>query len=100
MSNKMSANKKNIFQPSLADVETGCRCRVTALSGIAAERLSELGLTVGVTVAVLRTAPLGDPLEIALRGYRLCLRKETAKRIFVTDISHVENPLDVKSSTV
>lgn len=41
-------------------------------------RLLELGLTPGIQVEVLRVAPLGDPIEVLVRGYRLSLRKEDA----------------------
>jgi ferrous iron transport protein A len=42
-------------------------------------RLEEMGLTVGTVFRVVKVAPFGDPIEIELRGYRLCLRKrETA----------------------
>lgn len=44
-----------------------------------AHRLQEMGLTEGTTFRVVKVAPFGDPIEIDLRGYRLCLRKrETA----------------------
>jgi ferrous iron transport protein A len=38
-------------------------------------RLEEMGLTLGTTFRVVKVAPFGDPIEIELRGYRLCLRK-------------------------
>ncbi len=38
-------------------------------------RLQEMGLTVGTAFRVVKVAPFGDPIEIELRGYRLCLRK-------------------------
>ena len=44
-------------------------------------RLLEMGLTPGVEVRVLGTAPLGDPIEIELRSYRLSLRKAEAARV-------------------
>lgn len=39
------------------------------------ERLQEMGLTAGTQFTVVKIAPFGDPIEIELRGYRLCLRK-------------------------
>jgi ferrous iron transport protein A len=42
-----------------------------------------MGLTKGAEVCVKKTAPLGDPLEITLRGYRLSLRKSEAENIIV-----------------
>ena len=44
-------------------------------------RLMELGLTPGVKISMVRAAPLGDPIEIALRGYRLTLSKEDASHV-------------------
>jgi ferrous iron transport protein A len=38
-------------------------------------RLEEMGLTLGTKFRVVKVAPFGDPIEIELRGYRLCLRK-------------------------
>ena len=46
-------------------------------------RLLEMGLTPGVEVRILGFAPLGDPLELYLRGYTMTLRKEDAARIEV-----------------
>lgn len=44
-------------------------------------RLAEMGLVLDERVAVLKVAPLGDPMEIEVMGYRLCLRKKEAARI-------------------
>ena len=44
-------------------------------------RLLEMGLTPGAEVAVVGTAPLGDPIELELRGYRLSLRRSEAARV-------------------
>lgn len=46
-------------------------------------RLREMGLVAGTRVTLVRTAPLGDPLEIKLRGYHLTLRKSEAAEILV-----------------
>ena len=46
-------------------------------------RLFEMGLTPGVFVTMLGCAPLGDPIELELRGYRLSLRKTEAARVEV-----------------
>lgn len=46
-------------------------------------RLMDMGLTHGVTVKVLKVAPLGDPMEIALRGYHLCLRRDEAAKVAI-----------------
>lgn len=52
-----------------------------------AVRLMEMGLVPGAAVTVTRTAPLGDPLEVAVCGTRLCLRKLDAHRFVVGAIS-------------
>ena len=46
-------------------------------------RLKELGLVRGTKVLVKRFAPLGDPMEIVLRGYSLSIRKQDAAKIFI-----------------
>lgn len=46
-------------------------------------RLMEMGLLVGTTVELVRFAPLGDPVEIKVRGYNLSLRKHEAELIMV-----------------
>ena len=46
-------------------------------------RLMEMGLLVGTTVELVRFAPLGDPVEIKVRGYHLTLRKNEAEQILV-----------------
>ena len=47
------------------------------------QRLQEMGLTVGCPFEVVRFAPLGDPMELKVRGYHLSLRKEDAAGIRV-----------------
>ena len=46
-------------------------------------RLLEMGLLKGTSLEIIRYAPLGDPIEIKLRGYRLSIRKEEAESIIV-----------------
>ena len=50
-------------------------------------RLMEMGLLVGTRVELVRFAPLGDPVEIKVRGYNLTLRKHEAEQIFVRPTS-------------
>lgn len=47
-------------------------------------RLLEMGFTPGIKVKVIRFAPLGDPMEVEVRGYRLLLRRSEASHIQVT----------------
>ena len=52
-------------------------------SGDLCQRLLEMGITRGVKVEVVRFAPLGDPIDIRIRGYHLSLRKKEAEAIVV-----------------
>lgn len=52
-------------------------------AGPAYIRLREMGLLAGTRVTLVRTAPLGDPLEIKIRGYHLTLRKTEAEHVVV-----------------
>jgi len=66
----------------------GMRARVIAMptNSDALQRIQEMGLTLGTTFRVVKVAPLGDPVEIDVRGYRLCLRKAETKGIEVERI--------------
>lgn len=46
-------------------------------------RLLDMGITPGVTLEIIGKAPLGDPIEVMVRGYKLTLRKNEAKSILV-----------------
>jgi ferrous iron transport protein A len=48
-------------------------------------RLMEMGLTPGTELLILGTAPLGDPIELEVRGYRLSVRKSEAARVEVQE---------------
>ena len=65
---------------SLADVKVGDSATVVKLHGEGALRrhLMDLGLIKGTPFKVVKVAPLGDPVEIAVRGYELSIRKEEA----------------------
>ena len=70
---------------SLADGQSGVVERI-ALTGATKRRLIEIGITPGTRVGVLKRAPLGDPIEILLRGYSLTIRGTDAEQIFVTEV--------------
>ena len=61
--------------------ESGMIVSVGNQSGAVKRRLVDMGLTPGTVVKVTKIAPLGDPLEVSLRGYELSLRKEDAGQI-------------------
>ena len=68
---------------TLADLAVGARGKVARIDEVdeVSCRLMEMGLTPGVEVLVVGVAPLGDPLELELRGYRLSVRKSEAARV-------------------
>ena len=68
---------------TLRDVKIGARAKVVKVHGEGAlrRRIMDMGLTKGVEVYVGKVAPLGDPIEITVRGYELSLRKADAEMI-------------------
>ena len=67
----------------LSPGESGMILSVGNQSGAVKRRLVDMGLTPGTNVKVTKIAPLGDPLEVSLRGYELSLRKDDAAQIQV-----------------
>ena len=69
-------------------ISPGKKAKIIALDGDVAikKRITEMGLTRGAVVEVERVAPLGDPMDIKVRGYRLSLRKEEASRVAVEEV--------------
>lgn len=55
-------------------------------SGTAFLRLREMGMSPGTRITLVRTAPLGDPIEIKVRGYNLTLRKTEAEHVLVEPV--------------
>ena len=70
---------------TLADIPVGENCKVKRLHGEGAvkRRIMDMGLTKGVEVHIRKVAPLGDPVELNLRGYELSLRKADAQMVEV-----------------
>ena len=70
---------------TLKDIKVGHKARVIKLHGEGAvkRRIMDMGLTKGVEVYIRKLAPLGDPVEINVRGYELSLRKADAEMIEV-----------------
>ena len=77
---------------TLRDVKVGESCTVARLTGTGAlkRRIMDMGLTKGTRVHVRKVAPLGDPLELTVRGYELSIRKDEAASIEVTDVAKGE----------
>ena len=70
---------------TLGDAAVGSTVVVTKISGDGAykRRIMDMGITKGVGVYVRKVAPLGDPIEVTVRGYELSLRKSEAECILV-----------------
>ncbi len=70
---------------TLRDVKIGGTAKVVKLHGEGAlkRRIMDMGITKGVEIYVRKVAPLGDPLEICVRGYELSIRKGDAEMIEV-----------------
>lgn len=70
---------------TLKDAKVGETVKATKLTGEGPvkRRIMDMGITKGVEIYVRKVAPLGDPVEVTVRGYELSLRKEDAEMIQV-----------------
>ena len=70
---------------NLKEVKVGATCTVKKFHGEGAvkRRIMDMGLTKGVEVFVRKVAPLGDPMELTVRGYELSIRKADAEMVEV-----------------
>ncbi len=70
---------------TLRDVKIGQSAKVVRVTGDGAlkRHIMDMGITKGTDVHVRKVAPLGDPIEVTVRGYELSLRKSEAESIFV-----------------
>lgn len=73
---------------TLRELVPGQKGKVVSLGekGPGRRRLMDMGITPGVEIQIVKVAPLGDPIEINLRGYELSLRKDEANQIKVDEI--------------
>lgn len=73
---------------TLKEAKIGSTVRVVKLHGEGAvkRRIMDMGITKGVEIHVRKVAPLGDPIEVTVRGYELSIRKADAEMIETTDI--------------
>ena len=87
----MNAPLPQTVPTTLNSFAPGAHVRVLGVSGPLAvrRRLLEMGLCPGVTLEVLRHAPLGDPLEVRVRGYLLSLRLHQATQVTVAAVASV-----------
>ena len=72
---------------TLRDAKIGETVKVKKLTGEGAvkRRIMDMGITKGIEVYVRKVAPLGDPVEVTVRGYELLLRKADAEMILVEE---------------
>ena len=70
---------------TLRQIRAGSKAKVVKLHGEGAvkRRITDMGITKGVEVQVCKVAPLGDPIEVTVRGYQLSIRKADAEMIEV-----------------
>ncbi|MBR4652931.1 MAG: ferrous iron transport protein A [Kiritimatiellae bacterium] len=70
---------------TLNEVKPGGSVKIVRINGAGAvkRRIMDMGLTKGTEVAVRKIAPLGDPIELTVRGYELSIRKDEAAAIEV-----------------
>lgn len=70
---------------TLRDVKVGQNATVVKLNGEGAlkRRIMDMGITKGTSIYVRKVAPLGDPIEVTVRGYELSIRKADAQMIDV-----------------
>ena len=70
---------------TLREVPIGSSCKVVKLHGEGAvkRRIMDMGITKGVEIKVQKVAPLGEPMEVTVRGYQLSIRKADAEMVEV-----------------
>jgi ferrous iron transport protein A len=83
--NDKQSNPKPNGSGSLDTLPAGLAARVVNVQGSSAiaRRLMEMGIVPGAPIKVVRTAPLGDPIQVCLRDYQLALRRAEARAITV-----------------
>ena len=84
----MMSNNEQITPIPLSKAEVGRCYRVLNVDakGAVRQRMLDMGLVPGICLAIVRFAPLGDPIEIRIHRFLMSLRKEEAKDVIVTDI--------------
>ena len=83
---KKSRILKSGEECQLSDLRRGQKCVVLDFhndNAVLRRRLLDMGITKGVEIEIKKIAPLGDPIDIMLRGYELCIRKSDMKSIDV-----------------
>ena len=76
---------------TLAEIKPGEKCRLLTVGGegVLRRRLLDMGFTPRTIVTVRKVAPMGDPIEVGLRGYIITIRKEEAAKLTVEKVSNI-----------
>ena len=74
---------------TLKQVKIGDSAKIVknGTKGALKQRFMDMGITKGTMVKVIKVAPLGDPIEVEIRGYNLSIRKEDADKILVEEVA-------------
>ncbi len=80
---EMHRHRYGTSRPTLNELSVGSSAKIVSVQGQGAlrDRLLDMGLTPGTSVLVRKVAPMGDPIELTLRGYELTLRRSEAMNI-------------------
>lgn len=83
LTDKTTRGEKTAFMKTLKEVKVGARVKVVKVHGEGAvkRRIMDMGITKGTEIFVRKVAPLGDPLELTVRGYELTIRRADAEII-------------------
>ena len=73
---------------TLRDLKIGqtAKIRKIGVTGALKQRFMDMGITKGAEVHIIKIAPLGDPIEIEIRGYNLSVRKDDAAKIEIEEV--------------
>ena len=76
---------KGVSMKTLRDAKVGETVKVVKLNGEGPvrKRIMDMGITKGVEIFIRKVAPLGDPVEVNVRGFELTLRKDEAEKIVI-----------------
>lgn len=80
-------HRRSVYTLKLSELEIGRSSRIVKVNGegVLRDRLLDMGLTPRTIVMIRKRAPMGDPIEITLRGYELTIRLEEASQIEVEE---------------
>jgi ferrous iron transport protein A len=75
-----------ILEIPLSELDIGRKAKISRIlgKGAARRRMIDMGMTRGSEVEIIRKAPMGDPIDIRVKGYHLTMRKAEAEQIIVT----------------